>query len=80
MKTRDISKAQFEAKCAEYGFKAEGFWGYYSIGVGGVRVSIWNAGERRRTQLAYLIQERDRWTRKLDQERLAAQSTEEIRQ
>ena len=55
---RDMSQAQFDQECKKLGFEPEGFWGYYKV-VGGWRVSILNAGTRRRAQLAYLIQQRD---------------------
>ena len=57
--SRDMSQKQFEAECKRLGFKEDGFMGYYDIG-SGRHVSIYNAGKRRRAQLAYLIQQRDR--------------------
>ena len=62
--TRDISQAQFDRECAKRGFVAQGFLGYYSMPDVGIRVSIHNAGARRRTQLAYLIGEHVRWCEK----------------
>ena len=59
---RDLSQAQFEAKCAKLGFKAQGFMGYYDLGIPGHswHSSVLNAGPRRRRQLAYLLDERKR--------------------
>lgn len=59
---RDLSVAQFEKKCREYGFTRDGFLGYFNLGIPNqsVHVSILNAGPKRRSQLAYLIQQRDK--------------------
>ena len=54
---RDMTQADFDAACAQYGFVKSGVLGYYRI-TPNVRVSIRNAGTRRRDQLAYLIQQR----------------------
>lgn len=54
---RDMTRPQFDAACERAGFKPAGFMGYYVLplpGVGRHSVSIWNAGKRRRDQLAYL--------------------------
>lgn len=57
--TRDMTKAQFAAACDRRGFKARGFMGYFSLGPEcSGSASIHNAGERRRDQLAYLVQKR----------------------
>lgn len=61
---RDMTKAQFQAALKRGRFKAEGFMGYYRLPIPGLHtcVSIFNAGERRRDQIAYLhakLQERE---------------------
>jgi len=56
---RDISKKQFDEACKRHGFTTHGFLGYYNIGYG-TEVSILNAGIRKRDQLAYLIQQKDK--------------------
>lgn len=53
---RDMTKEQFRKACEKYGFTSDGFLGYYQIG-NGRSVSIHNAGNNRRKQLAYLIRE-----------------------
>ena len=55
---RDLTEAQFKTRCRESGFVPEGFMGYYRLPIPGhhLCVSIFNAGERRRDQLAYLHQ------------------------
>ena len=59
---RDLSYAQFKAQCARLGFKPQGFMGYYDLGIPGYTTcsSVFNAGDRRRDQLAYLIAQRKR--------------------
>jgi hypothetical protein len=56
VKARDMSKAQFQDACERSGFRPEGFMGYYRLPLEGqhVCVSAYNAGDRRRDQLAYL--------------------------
>lgn len=61
---RDMSKAAFDAACAKYGFRREGFLGYYQIGHG-ISVSILNVAPKRRIQLAYLIKCCEREEKKL---------------
>lgn len=53
---RDMTKAEFQAALERGGFKAEGFMGYYRLPIPDLHtcVSIFNAGERRRDQIAYL--------------------------
>ena len=53
----DMTKAQFNAACKRHGFHSVGIMGYYSLPETTVSVSILNASDRRRDQLAYLIQE-----------------------
>lgn len=58
---RDMTETQFAEACARYGFTREGFMGYYRLpGPVHACVSVWNAGDRRRDQLAYLIKENER--------------------
>lgn len=53
---RDISEAQFRKAAEKEGFKPEGF-GYWQLAAPHEKVSVcrFNGGERRRSQLAYLI-------------------------
>lgn len=51
--TRDMTQKQFDAACARYGFKRT-FLGYYAV-TPNLHVYKFNAGDRRRDQLAYLI-------------------------
>ena len=53
--TRDLSKTQFEKRITARGIKRDHF-GYYDIG-GGVCVYAGNGGDKRRSQLAYLIEQ-----------------------
>lgn len=64
MKPRDMSIEQFQAACERHGFVRQGFMGYFNLGIPGqsVSASIFNAGDNRRAQLAYLLRERDRFT------------------
>lgn len=61
MKVRDMSKRQFREAVARHGFKAEGFMGYYDLGIEGHRcfVSVLNAGNNHRARLAYLLRKRE---------------------
>ena len=54
---KDMTKAQFRTACEKYGFKPQLFLGYYELPGTNTQVSILNAGNRRRDQLAYLIQQ-----------------------
>ena len=65
---RDITQDQFRAKCKEYGFTPIGFMGYYKV-TESLNVSVLNAGPKRRSQLAYLIQQRDKEIAKEDRTR-----------
>lgn len=51
-----MTQKQFEVALKKYGISKPGYMGYCDIG-GGTQVSAWNAGARRRDQLAYLIQQ-----------------------
>ncbi len=56
--SRDLTKAQFAAKCKKLGFTPTGVMGYYILpDAPSTHVSILNAGPRRRAQLAYLIKQ-----------------------
>lgn len=57
--TRDFSKAQFDAAAEKYGFKPTGFMGYYNLPEPFSNTSVckFNGGDRRRSQLAYLLAE-----------------------
>lgn len=52
---RDLSQSQFVYRAQKLGFKSEGFWGYWKLTDGSTAVSVLNAGNRRRDQLRYLI-------------------------
>jgi len=56
-KIQDMTKAQFDAYTKKYGFKKGGFMGYYSLPSPNenINVSVLNAGDNRRAQLAYLV-------------------------
>ena len=62
MAARDMTRKQFKEACKKYGFKSDGFLGYFRLpgGKGSTSVSILNAGSNRRAQLAYLLQENDK--------------------
>jgi hypothetical protein len=71
--TRDLSIRQFKVACRKHGFTPRGFMGYYNLGIKegkykGFAVSIWNAGSRRRDQLAYLFAERKKFEEKTRKE------------
>lgn len=53
--SRDMTQKQFDAALAKHGMQRTGFMGYVKLGVGGVEVSMLNAGDRRRDRLAYLL-------------------------
>lgn len=55
--TRDMTQAQFDWECDKRNFRPQGFLGFYSLPDVSLCVSIENAGSRRRSQLAYLIDE-----------------------
>lgn len=61
---RDLSQKQFDDACKRRGFENEGFMGYYKLPQGCCSVSVWNVGKRRRDQLAYLIKENERMSKK----------------
>jgi len=60
MSTRDLTYPQFLKRLKKYGMTPKG-WGYVDIG-NGLEVYKFNAGMRRRTQLAYLIQKQKEQT------------------
>lgn len=57
--TRDLTRAQFQKAMRDNGWQIQGFMGYVRLNIPGrhVCVSVWNAGKRRRDQLAYLANE-----------------------
>lgn len=58
MATRDMSEKQFKAALKRYGFSDVGYFGYVRLPPPSTTsVSILNAGERHRDQLAWLLQE-----------------------
>lgn len=58
---RDLTQKQFEYRATKLGFKKGGWLGYWSlVSDPSIHVSVWNAGPRRRDQLAYLIRCDDR--------------------
>ena len=56
----DMTKRQFRAACKRRGFIPRRYFGNFSVPGTNTSVSVWNAGDRRRDQLAYLIQEQRR--------------------
>jgi len=64
MSQRDMSKKQFDEACASHGFKAHGFLGYYELPCK-TMVSILNAGNNRRQQVAYLIRMEAKFRRQI---------------
>jgi len=54
---RDMTKKQFIRELEKRGWELEGFFGYVKLTDGDKTVSVsrYNAGDRLRTQLAYLI-------------------------
>lgn len=60
---RDLSRAQFEARCAKEGFRRAmlGYW--YVLPEDSLMVYAANAGPNRRSQLRYLLQAREKHTR-----------------
>lgn len=69
-KKRDLTKAQFLAACEREGFTPNPFMGYFDLGIPGhtVSSSVWNAGPRRRDQLAYLRSSRTEWQSRITRE------------
>ena len=66
--TRDLSQKQLDARLAKYGITRNEFslMGYYEVPTnqGNVSISAWNAGDRHRNQLAYLLNEQAKWNAK----------------
>lgn len=62
--TRDLTQKQFEAACKRHGFETYGMLGYFRLPDTDVRVSVLNAGSRRRDQLSYLIQKNRQLSKK----------------
>ena len=63
--TRDLSQKQLETRLAKFGITRSRytFGGYYEVTTnrGTINISSWNAGTRRRDQLAYLLNEQAKW-------------------
>lgn len=63
--SRDMTQKQFDAALKRHGMVDLGFMGYVRIKSpvrdAATNVSAWNAGDRRRDQLAYLIKAKDRY-------------------
>jgi hypothetical protein len=59
MRKRDMTQAEFNAACKRHGIGPHEFFGYHQVtgtpGGGGLNVCAYNAGSRRRDQLAYLL-------------------------
>jgi len=66
--SRDMTLKQFNAALAKHGMQRTGFMGYVKLGVGGVEVSILNAGNRRRDWLAYLLAEKREVEKRIERE------------
>ena len=66
--TRDLSQKQLEARLVKFGITRStyNFGGYYEVATnrGTINISAWNAGTRRRDQLAYLLNEQAKWNAK----------------
>lgn len=63
-KQRDMSKAEFRDACRRYGFRSDGFMGYYTLPCG-ISVSVLNAERQtRRAWLAFLIREESKLSKK----------------
>ena len=74
MKQRiDMSEAQFLRELDKRGWKETGFMGYVKMDDVGASVCRLNAGERLRTQLAYLIQQHRRIESDIAKRRAKAQ-------
>lgn len=56
---RDLTEKQFKAACKRHGFKPIRVLGYYDLG--GIHVSIYNAGPTIREKLSYLIKEKEKY-------------------
>lgn len=54
---RDLTRAQFRARLEKENIGAPGFFGYCDLRIprASILVSAWNAGDKRREQLRYLI-------------------------
>ena len=55
--SRDMTQKQFEAALKRNGIGPCKFMGYHKISKH-ASVSVWNAGDKRRDQLAYLIEQK----------------------
>jgi hypothetical protein len=68
-----MTQKQFDAALEKYGMVRTGFMGYVKLGVGGVEVSMLNAGNRRRDRLAYLLACRREVEKRIAREAKAAE-------
>jgi len=70
MKTRDLTESQFLKRLEQNRFEIKPYsmFGYVHDKETNINFSRFNAGDRRRDQLAYLLAERKRWINKLKQE------------
>lgn len=57
MATRDLTRAQFLKKIEKHNIKPDFFCFYFNIG-NGINVCGLNGGEKRRSQLAYLLEQK----------------------
>jgi hypothetical protein len=67
MASRDMTKQQFDEAIKRNGFEPQGFMNYYKLPIPGhhFSVSALNGGNRRRDQLAYLLEQLEIQTKKL---------------
>jgi hypothetical protein len=68
MAIRDMSQLKFNEAVRRHGFRAEGFMGYYDLGIEGhhAAVSVHNAGKNRRARLAYLLKSREEYLKRME--------------
>jgi hypothetical protein len=66
---RDMSERQFRDALRRYGMTPQPFMGYVELGIPGhtMCVSHLNAGPRRRAKLAYLLSEREKAEKQINQ-------------
>lgn len=65
--SRDMTQKQFDEALRKRGMKPYGFMGYVNIG-GNRKVSMLNAGPRRRDRLAYLIAHQNKYLAELERD------------
>ncbi len=59
--TRDLTQQQFDAACKRHGFTRGIVGGYYCLSNGTINVYARNGGPKRRSQLAYLIEQDEKY-------------------